>query len=99
MTPRQFTFLHRMIHYTDTLSTDWVRLMDIGGESGSHHASTARNFIAKGWIESRARSSPSGKPGQRVSKLYRLTPKGREAFHNHATLANADRRVKFNVDR
>lgn len=51
------------------------RPLDIGGHNGSHHSATLAKLERRGLVASRQRSAH----GSRGSKLYWLTPEGKEA--------------------
>lgn len=58
----------------NSLAADqWVRPLDIGGRSNSHHSSTLRTLERNKLVESKQRSSWMS----RGSKLYRITALGR----------------------
>jgi len=47
MTDRHYQILNEM------QSGDWVRPMDVGGTDSSHHSSTLKAMITKGWVRKR----------------------------------------------
>ena len=59
-----------------TAGGGWARPLDIGGFSNSHHSTTLRRMIPKGWVEA---TETRGREGKR----YRITEKGVTALQNH----------------
>ena len=56
---------------------EWQRPMDIGGTDGSHHSSTLKQLIEKGFVVRRRRSSIMNSLGSsRGSYEYRKSPIG-----------------------
>jgi hypothetical protein len=60
----------------------WLRPIEFGGTSGSHHSKTASRMVEKGWLEQRR--SFQLVPGARWE--WRITAKGRQALHNRSML-------------
>lgn len=55
--------------------TGWLRPMDLGARDGSNHSGVLAALERRGLVESRQRR---GTQGHRGSKVYRLTPAGRD---------------------
>lgn len=62
----------------------------LGGTDASHHSITLRRMVAKGWVERRYRGGEWGAPvlvgTASGSCLYRITPKGAQAWANNKAM-------------
>ncbi len=70
------------------VEADWLRPLDVGGKNNSHHSSTLRRLVKKGWAEKKDRGSVAG---MRPSNVYRINMNGVVALANHGvTLRGTD---------
>jgi len=65
----------------DEAQWEFVRPLDIGGTSNSHHSNTLRRMAALGWVET-DRKPNDVRYGRRGIR-YRITAKGAAALANH----------------
>lgn len=66
------TLTERERKILDKLDEEWVRPMDVGGGSHSHHSATLNRLVEKGFAERRRRGSLMNALGSsRGSYVYR----------------------------
>lgn len=68
MGDREFEILSAM-----TGHTTWMRPLDVGGGTRSHHSRTLAKMATKGWVERKQRRPWAGPRG---SWMYKLTAEG-----------------------
>ena len=65
----------------EMIACGWVRPMDVGGRTGTHHSKTLSLMAGKGWVERRVRNIPGN---TRASYRYHITDAGLRAYGDYS---------------
>lgn len=76
----------------DLKGRDWSAPLDLGASNSSHHSTTLKRMIPKGWVLRKYRGYDPGEKRKfagRGSCLYKITPQGAQALANATATAVA----------